>query len=60
MYKCIDSNNNIVVWPNDVKEKDINEMVILGKNVAQIRDIISKNIYSKLSALTKLNNWKRC
>ena len=60
MYKCIDSNNNIVVWPNDVKEKDINEMVISGKNIAQIRDIISKNIYNKLSALTKLNNWKRC
>jgi len=60
MYKCIDNNNNIVIWPDDIKEKDINDMVVSSKNIAQIRDIISKNVYNKLSALTKLNNWKRC
>ena len=60
MYKAIDDNYMIVVWPNNIKEKDINEMIITGKTKEQIQNIILENTYSGLTALTNLNNYKLC
>ena len=42
------------------KEKDINDMILQGKSKSQIQNIITQNTYSGLSALTKLNSYKRC
>ena len=59
MYKVIDDGYNIVIWPEDLKEKDINEMIISGLTKNKINDIIKKSTYSGLSALTNLNYWKK-
>ena len=40
-------------------EKDINDMIMSGLTKLELQDIISNNTYSKLSALTKLNYWKK-
>jgi len=60
MYKMIDKDYMIVIWPEGTKEKDINDMVINGKSKAEIQNIISDNTYSGLSALSQLNSYKRC
>ena len=60
MYKVIDDDYKMVVWPDNIKEKDINEMIMNGKTKEQIQKIISDNTYSGLSALTQLNSYKRC
>ena len=60
MYKVIDNGYMIVIWPDNVKEKDINEMIIKGKTKQQIQKNIFDNTYSGLSALTNLNTYKRC
>ena len=60
MYKIIDNGYMIVIWPENVKEKDINEMIIKGKTKQQIQENIFDNTYSGLSALTNLNTYKRC
>ena len=60
MYKIIDNGYMIVIWPDNVKEKDINEMIIKGKTKQQIQKNIFDNTYSGLSALTNLNTYKRC
>lgn len=60
MYKIIDNNYNIFIWPENTKSKDINDLVISGKTIPEIQSIISTNTHSKLSALTKLNSWKKC
>ena len=60
MYKMIDKDYMIVIWPEGTKEKDINEMIMNGSTKEQIQKIISDNTYSGLSALTQLNSYKRC
>ncbi len=59
MYKMIEQDFNIVIWPEEQTLKDINDMIISGLTKLQIKDIIDKNTYSQLSALTKLNHWKK-
>ena len=55
--KNIDSGYNVVIWPQNIEEKDINEMVLSGKN---IKYIISNNTYKGLAAKAKFIAWKRC
>ena len=59
MSKLIEQGYNIVIWPDDIQLKDVNDMIISGLTKEKISDIISNNTYSKLSALTQLNYWKK-
>ena len=59
MYKVIEQDFNVVIWPEDLQLKDVNDMIMSGLTKLELQDIISKNTYSKLSALTKLNYWKK-
>ena len=59
MYDVIEKDYNIVIWPDEVRHKDINDMVIAGLDKMEINDIISTNTCNKLTALTKLNQWKK-
>ncbi len=59
MYKIVEKDFNIVIWPEDLQFKDVNDMIIGGLTKNKITDIIKTNTYSKLSALTKLNHWKK-
>jgi len=54
--KCIDKGESIVIWPDSVKEKDINDMVMAGHNV---QSMVECNTYSGLEAKVKLNLWKK-
>ena len=59
MYKVIEKNYNIVIWPDDIQLKDVNDMIMNGTSPSEIENIISKNTYNKLAALTKLTHWKK-
>tara|TARA_Y100001937_G_C7088638_1_gene316606 strand:- start:5 stop:1003 length:999 start_codon:yes stop_codon:yes gene_type:complete len=59
MEKVIEKDYNIVVWSENIKEKDINEMIIKGLSSNELHEIIKQNTYSKLSALTKLSYWRK-
>ena len=52
----IDRGDKVVIWPNNIYEKDINDMVLSGHNV---QSIVESNIYDGLEANLKFNNWKR-
>ena len=54
--KCIDRNQRVVVWPSNIVEKDINDMILAGHNVM---DVLKLNTYSGLQAKIKFNNWKK-
>jgi hypothetical protein len=60
MVEAIKLGHNVVVWPEWLHAKDINAMVLAGYPIEGIRDIIYKNTFSGLTALTHLNFWKRC
>ena len=59
MYKVIEQDFNVVIWPDEIQLKDVNDMIMSGLTKLELQDIISNNTYSKLSALTKLNYWKK-
>ena len=56
METLINSGNELVIWPDTILEKDINDMVLAGKDV---KEIIDNNTYSGLTATTQLSIWKR-
>jgi len=59
MYDVIEKDYNIVIWPTEMRHKDINDMIVAGLDKTEISDIISTNTCNKLTALTKLNHWKK-
>ena len=59
MYKVIEQDFNVVIWPDEIQLKDVNDMIMSGLTKLELQNIISNNTYSKLSALTKLNYWKK-
>jgi DNA primase len=59
MYKVIEQDYNIVIWPDDIQLKDVNDIIKSGVSTNQLKEIITNNTYSKLSAMTKLNYWKK-
>jgi hypothetical protein len=59
MEKTIDEGKSIVIFPNGIKEKDINDMVLSGMDVFEIQSIISNNTFKGLSAKAKLSEWRK-
>lgn len=57
--KVIDMGYNISVFPDYIKEKDINDMVLAGRDPEEIQAIISSNTYSGLAAKAKLCEWRK-
>ena len=54
--RCIDRNQKVVIWPSNIVEKDINDMVLAGHDVMSM---IKLNTYSGLEAKIKFNTWKK-
>ena len=52
----IDSGDSLVIWPNGIGDKDINDMVMSGLDV---QSVIESNTYSGLEAKLKFNTWKK-
>lgn len=56
MSKVIQQGYSIVIWPDTIKEKDVNDAVLAGHNV---QEILSQNVYKNLEANLKFNFWKK-
>ena len=54
--RTIDRDEKVVIWPNDIQQKDINDMVLGGHNVQKV---VESNTYQGLEAQIKLNEWKK-
>ena len=54
--KTISRGDKIVIWPKQIVEKDINDMVLSGHD---IMSTLKSNTYSGLEAKVKFNNWKK-
>ena len=54
--QAIDLDYNVVIWPQTLNGKDINEMVLSGINV---KKVIKENTFQGLTAKLKFYSWKR-
>ena len=52
----IDDGHRVVIWPSNIKEKDINDMFLAGHPVV---DLVKLNTYEGLTAKLKFNDWKK-
>lgn len=60
MSKYLDIGYKICFWPGHMKGKDVNEMVLNGHDVEEIKIIIDKNSFSGLEAKLQLQSWRKC
>ena len=56
MEKAIEKGYEIVIWPDNLQEKDLNDMYIAGHDV---QSLVEFNTYSGLQAQIKLSEWKK-
>ena len=47
---------SVVIFPSNIHEKDINDMVLAGHN---IMPLLESNTYQNLEAKVKFNTWKK-
>lgn len=54
--RSIDQGERIVIWPSNIRDKDINDMILSGHNV---KDVVESNTYQGLEAKLKFTVWKK-
>jgi alkyl sulfatase BDS1-like metallo-beta-lactamase superfamily hydrolase len=54
--KTINRGEKVIIWPTNIQQKDINDMVLAGLNVM---NVLKSNTHSGLEAKIKFNNWKK-
>ena len=57
MERLIHQEHELVIWPDSITQKDINDMVLAGQQ--DIKTTIDNNTFSGLEATMKLAAWKR-
>tara|TARA_B100000780_G_scaffold203207_1_gene144185 strand:+ start:2933 stop:3682 length:750 start_codon:yes stop_codon:yes gene_type:complete len=57
--KTIYMGYNVVLWPDDLKEKDINDMILSGLTKEEVQTIINNNSYQGNMAKIKFTQWRR-
>ena len=57
--KNIDKGYNICIWPDSMKHKDVNDMIVAGYTKEQIQEIINDNTFSGVAAKLRFSEWKK-
>tara|TARA_R110002153_G_scaffold77590_2_gene199103 strand:- start:823 stop:1005 length:183 start_codon:yes stop_codon:yes gene_type:complete len=59
MINAVHKNYKVVIFPESLKYKDINDMVIHKNEVGDVSKLIYNNRQNGLAALQSINKWKR-
>ena len=54
--KAITNGDKVVIWNSNIKQKDLNDMVLAGHNV---QSLVESNTYQGLEAKVKFTEWKK-
>ena len=57
--KAIEKGYKTCIWPNTMKYKDVNLMVINGNSASKVRGIIDNNLFVGLEAKFRLQQWRK-
>ena len=57
--RTINQGRYIVIWPDSMKHKDINDMIMAGYTKEQIQEIIDDNTFSGITAQLRFTEWKK-
>ena len=57
--KFIDRGFKIVIWPDNIRSKDINDMILSGKTKEEVQTIIKNNTYQGNMAKIRFSKWRK-
>tara|TARA_Y100000296_G_C5164258_1_gene253654 strand:- start:34 stop:1053 length:1020 start_codon:yes stop_codon:yes gene_type:complete len=57
--KTISQGRKIVIWPDHIKHKDINDMIMAGYTKEQIQQIITNNTFQTAAASLRFAEWRK-
>ena len=57
--KLLDQDKKVCIWPDHIKHKDLNDMIMAGMSEKELLKTIKENTVSGLSGKIKFNNWKK-
>ena len=57
--KLIEQDWSVCIWPTDLEYKDINDMILAGMTVDEIKELIDNNTFRGLEAKLVLSSWTR-
>jgi len=57
--KTINQGKNIVIWPDSMRHKDINDMIIADYTKEEIQQIITDNTFSGAAAQLRFTEWRK-
>lgn len=61
LHKAITRNFDVFIWPDHIKSKDINDLVLSGEiGDANLVDFIDSYVYNGLTAELEFRAWKKC
>ena len=59
IQKTIDQGKSVCLWPDNMKWKDINDMIVAGYSKEQIQEIITDNTFFGASAQLRFAEWRK-
>lgn len=59
MLQIVKQGYKICIWPKNINQKDINEMILNGYRPQEIKNIIIANSYENLEATFLINVWRQ-
>jgi hypothetical protein len=59
MERAIEAEFAVCIWPSNIREKDINDMVRGGYTPEQVEYIIDQNTFVNLKAKLQFNMWRK-
>lgn len=60
MIKVIEDGFRIVIWPDEITSKDINQLILDDVLTEPLEEFLEANTYRGLSASLRMTVWKKC
>jgi len=57
--RCISEDKKVVIWPDYIEEKDMNDMILAGIDSNDLKFIIKSQTFSGLKAKLEFTKWKK-
>ena len=60
MERVLDKGYKVCIWPTNLVDKDINDMILSDTKAVDIQMIIDMNSYSGLEGKLQMSYWRKC
>ena len=58
--KYINLGYKVCIWPSRIEQKDVNDMILAGRDPEELKIIVDRNTFSGIEAQLQLQTWRKC